>query len=318
MCTELHPALQHDVPAGKHAFIVISQPKGNLVWISTEASAAGSGPTGSGGGGGGAGGGGGGGGGSSSSTNDKDKYKPRLHTWNECDSVQYLVQPNSCVDRCELLVQRSWNDSSGVIWVPYGRHFAPSCDDHENDARTWACIQNGSRDIAEDDVCRRAAVLRRCFCQNYGEIVQAAQLVPRTELEVASILQECIEFLQVSPDELDDYVRYNFQLNEQSRCLMRCVIIRQGLYDDERGPDLDRMYVQCGGYDVPEEEFKASARKCINRLTEEFRCDKCALAARIVAECFPQESGPLFATIVAANLLKFKIRKTVKFFKKAF
>lgn len=109
-CTELHPALQvappsdansklillllllppfqHDVPAGKHAFIVISQPKGNLVWISTEASAAGSGPTGSGGGGGGAGGGGGGGGGSSSSTNDKDKYKPRLHTWNECDSVQ--------------------------------------------------------------------------------------------------------------------------------------------------------------------------------------------------------------------------------------
>lgn len=234
----------------------------------------------------------------------------------ECN--QYLVQPNSCVDRCELLVQRSWNDSSGVIWVPYGRHFAPSCDDHENDARTWACIQNGSRDIAEDDVCRRAAISRRCFYQNYGEIVQAAQLVPRTELEVASILQECIEFLQVSPDELDDYVRYNFQLNEQSRCLMRCVIIRQGLYDDERGPDLDRMYVQCGGYDVPEEEFKASARKCINRLTEEFRCDKCALAARIVAECFPQESGPLFATIVAANLLKFKIRKTVKFFKKAF
>ncbi|XP_038115047.1 uncharacterized protein LOC6050731 isoform X2 [Culex quinquefasciatus] len=82
---------QHDVPAGKHAFIVISQPKGNLVWISTEASAAGSGPTGSGGGGGGAGGGGGGGGGSSSSTNDKDKYKPRLHTWNECDSVQDYI-----------------------------------------------------------------------------------------------------------------------------------------------------------------------------------------------------------------------------------
>uniref|UniRef100_A0A8D8JPY2 General odorant-binding protein 45 n=1 Tax=Culex pipiens TaxID=7175 RepID=A0A8D8JPY2_CULPI len=175
-----------------------------------------------------------------------------------------------------------------------------------------------ARDIVQDDVCRRAAVSRRCFCQNYGEIVQTAQLVPRTELEVASILQECIEFLQVSPDELDDYARYNFQLNERSRCLMRCVIIRQGLYDDVRGPDLDRMYVQCGGYDVPEDEFKESARKCIDRLTEEFRCDKCALASRIVAECFPQESGPLFATIVAANLLKFKIRKTVKLFKKKF
>ncbi|XP_055630213.1 uncharacterized protein LOC129771009 isoform X2 [Toxorhynchites rutilus septentrionalis] len=60
---------QHDVPPGKHAFIVISQPKGNLVWISTEASAAKA----------------------SSTSSDKEKYKPQLHTWNECDSVQDYI-----------------------------------------------------------------------------------------------------------------------------------------------------------------------------------------------------------------------------------
>ncbi|XP_058457818.1 uncharacterized protein LOC131434755 isoform X2 [Malaya genurostris] len=72
---------QHDVPPGKHAFIVISQPKGNLVWVSTDASAISSGS--------------GTGSGSSSSasstSSDKEKYKPRLHTWNECDSVQDYI-----------------------------------------------------------------------------------------------------------------------------------------------------------------------------------------------------------------------------------
>lgn len=61
---------QHDVPPGKHAFIVISQPKGNLVWISTEAAT----------------------GLVASATSDKDKkYRPRLHTWNECDSIQDYI-----------------------------------------------------------------------------------------------------------------------------------------------------------------------------------------------------------------------------------
>ncbi|XP_058836455.1 uncharacterized protein LOC131693017 isoform X2 [Topomyia yanbarensis] len=71
---------QHDVPPGKHAFIVISQPKGNLVWVSTDASAVTPGGSGS-----------GTGGGGSSTTSDKEKYKPRLHTWNECDSVQDYI-----------------------------------------------------------------------------------------------------------------------------------------------------------------------------------------------------------------------------------
>ncbi|KFB42898.1 AGAP006444-PA-like protein [Anopheles sinensis] len=62
---------QHDVPPGKHAFIVISQPKGNLVWISTEASA-GAAPN-------------------AASRDEKEKYKPRLQTWNECDSVQDYI-----------------------------------------------------------------------------------------------------------------------------------------------------------------------------------------------------------------------------------
>ncbi|XP_050073509.1 uncharacterized protein LOC126561419 isoform X1 [Anopheles maculipalpis] len=65
---------QHDVPPGKHAFIVISQPKGNLVWISTEASAGAATNAARGG-------------------DEKEKHKPRLQTWNECDSVQDSTNP---------------------------------------------------------------------------------------------------------------------------------------------------------------------------------------------------------------------------------
>ncbi|XP_035794280.1 uncharacterized protein LOC118467651 isoform X1 [Anopheles albimanus] len=68
---------QHDVPPGKHAFIVISQPKGNLVWISTEASSTGTSASSS----------------SAGRADEKEKNKPRLRTWNECDSVQDSTNP---------------------------------------------------------------------------------------------------------------------------------------------------------------------------------------------------------------------------------
>ncbi|KAM8710823.1 hypothetical protein ACLKA7_017451 [Drosophila subpalustris] len=67
---------QHDVPHGKHALILVKQPKGNLVWISTQETAGGSNkmsplPSGSG---------------------DKDKkFEPKLKTWNDCDYIQDYV-----------------------------------------------------------------------------------------------------------------------------------------------------------------------------------------------------------------------------------
>lgn len=53
---------QHDVPPGKHALIVVRQPKGNLVWISTQTS--------------------------STQKNEKEKFIPTINTWEECDNVQ--------------------------------------------------------------------------------------------------------------------------------------------------------------------------------------------------------------------------------------
>lgn len=57
--------LQHDVPPGKHALIIVRQPKGNLIWIASEASTA--------------------------KKNEKEKFIPTINTWDECDNVQVMT-----------------------------------------------------------------------------------------------------------------------------------------------------------------------------------------------------------------------------------
>ncbi|KAH8295665.1 hypothetical protein KR018_002570, partial [Drosophila ironensis] len=67
---------QHDVPHGKHALILVKQPKGNLVWISTQETATANKMS------------------PPPSASDKDKkFEPRLKTWNDCDYIQENVKP---------------------------------------------------------------------------------------------------------------------------------------------------------------------------------------------------------------------------------
>lgn len=60
---------QHEVPAGKHALILVKQPKGNLVWIATQDTSAGKSV-------------------SLNSIEKEKKFEPRLKTWNECNHIQ--------------------------------------------------------------------------------------------------------------------------------------------------------------------------------------------------------------------------------------
>lgn len=77
---------QHDVPHGKHALILVKQPKGNLVWISTQETAASNkmAPP-------------------PASAVDKDKkFEPRLKTWNDCDYIQVIKSAFKCTLLCSV------------------------------------------------------------------------------------------------------------------------------------------------------------------------------------------------------------------------
>ncbi|XP_059613973.1 uncharacterized protein LOC132260076 [Phlebotomus argentipes] len=60
---------QQEVPPGKHAMIIVKQPKGNLIWISTQTPIA------------------------VTKKNDKEKFTPQIKTWQECDHVQDTDNP---------------------------------------------------------------------------------------------------------------------------------------------------------------------------------------------------------------------------------
>jgi hypothetical protein len=60
---------QHEVPQGKHAIIIVSQPKGNLVWVATDALSA-------------------------MAKTEKEKQNSRIRIWDECDQVQVSQKKN--------------------------------------------------------------------------------------------------------------------------------------------------------------------------------------------------------------------------------
>jgi len=111
MCVEgnqfinLHLIVQHDVPHGKHALILVKQPKGNLVWISTQETANSnkmSPPA--------------------SSTGDKDKkFEPRLKTWNDCDYIQVIKSAFKCtlLLLCSSIPLPSLTKCPSISWSSY-------------------------------------------------------------------------------------------------------------------------------------------------------------------------------------------------------
>lgn len=65
-------SLQHEVPHGKHAMILVKQTKGNLIWISSQDTGTNSKPP-------------------PSTVEKEKKFEPRLKTWSECDNIQVML-----------------------------------------------------------------------------------------------------------------------------------------------------------------------------------------------------------------------------------
>ncbi|XP_065084338.1 general odorant-binding protein 45-like [Ochlerotatus camptorhynchus] len=197
-----------------------------------------------------------------------------------------------CQSRCEAIALHSWDDCSGLLYVPYSRHFQPDRNDKNYLNRTLRCLDAGLENVSSEAVCCKASVYWRCYRDQWGNLIGTPQLVPLSKLQISSTIEQCAQMLQVNHTELQYFARNHFDVSDRSRCLMRCMLIRKGLYSDASGPDLDRMYVQCGGYSIDEETFKRNASECIDRLRG--KCyDKCTLATRIVVDCFPIDAGPV-------------------------
>ncbi|XP_055524588.1 general odorant-binding protein 45-like [Wyeomyia smithii] len=210
---------------------------------------------------------------------------------------QYLPEPVSeegtCEAYCEQLVLRSWSTAtSELLYIPYGRHFKPDCTDLHNLNRTLDCLCTRLAKTPVENVCYWASAHWECYRDQFGALIDTPQIAPQPELLIRDTIEQCARILQVSDRELLVYASHRFTLSSKSRALQRCILIRQGLYTDETGPNLDLMYVQGNGYNVDEVDFIIKVSKCVDRV--QLKCsDNSTMVTRVTNKCFPPGTGPL-------------------------
>uniref|UniRef100_A0A1S4GA79 Odorant-binding protein n=1 Tax=Anopheles gambiae TaxID=7165 RepID=A0A1S4GA79_ANOGA len=198
------------------------------------------------------------------------------------------IYPNDtqtqCMVRCMGLNLGWWNDTHGVQEPAMRSFFHPDPDDCDYERRTYHCLnsQRLNHPSPHVDVCERAYESFRCYYEQYGNIVVTPQFVPLSDLQQVDVLLQCANMLPLTvgrscaggskPSERD------------VDCLARCFLLRSGLYSEQHGPHLDRLYVQCNNY-ANETRFRETTGTCYRRLKSECQ-DECVLAGRFLRECF--------------------------------
>nr|XP_029730939.1 general odorant-binding protein 45-like [Aedes albopictus] len=203
------------------------------------------------------------------------RFKSIHSTDDECH--QYLSPQNggNCSTRCRGVLQRFWNAQRG-LGISITQFYQPDPEDRCYLNRTVRCL----RGVSSTDTCERVDKYVQCFKDHYGkQDMEAARFIPFTSIQHAVILMECAAVLGISEDSLKQAVENGTELPQQA-CLLRCFLIRQGLYSDAGGFDLERLEMQCGGYGSGWDP--KAVGECIAKVED---CDKCAKVQRIAKDC---------------------------------
>uniref|UniRef100_A0A8D8ITE9 General odorant-binding protein 45 n=1 Tax=Culex pipiens TaxID=7175 RepID=A0A8D8ITE9_CULPI len=110
-----------------------------------------------------------------------------------------------------------------------------------------------------------------------------------TELQHKRVVRECEAMLGLTSVGIEHCREF--------KCLFRCFLIREDLYSDVGGPDIERMSVQCGGR-YGDEAFRRRAMECVWNLQAQ-QLDRCELAYRVANDCVNGEVAllPIFLNV---------------------
>ncbi|XP_029730939.2 general odorant-binding protein 45-like [Aedes albopictus] len=202
------------------------------------------------------------------------RFKSIHSTDDECS--QYLSQYSEhCSTRCRSVLQRFWNTQRG-LGISITQFYQPDPEDKCYLNRTVRCL----RRVSSTETCERVDQYVQCFKDQYGmQDTKTARFIPFTSIQHAGILMECAALLGISQDSLKQAAENGTELPQRA-CLLRCFLIRQGLYNDEGGFDLERLEMQCGGYGSGWDPVAVG--ECIAKVED---CDKCAKVQRIARDC---------------------------------
>ncbi|XP_058127119.1 general odorant-binding protein 45-like [Anopheles ziemanni] len=234
--------------------------------------------------------------------------RARLAVYNEHIYPQDIE--TKCMVRCMGLNLGWWNDTVGVKESALRAYFHPDPDDCQHERRTYHCLKSQRLDSYAPqglDPCERAYESFRCYYEQYGNIVVTPQFVPFSPLRMAAVMEDCAAIMHL-PKTVGGCSRKDaagsLHATRDVGCFLRCVFLRSGLYSEQYGPNLDRIYVQGHGY-YNATRFRDNTMACYNHLKS--TClDECDLIYRFVNECFPEGGvnlSLLLGVTIARSLL---------------
>ncbi|XP_055590555.1 general odorant-binding protein 45-like [Uranotaenia lowii] len=199
---------------------------------------------------------------------------------------QCYVENVRCAERCVQIVLKSWDRCDGLSGTSYSQHFQPDYLDLVSANRTQCCIDRRLQSATDLDVCDRASIDWQCYRDHFGTLTEAAQYVPMPKLLTLNALTTCSNMLQIDNPALR-LMGFSKKASMKARCLIRCVVIRQGLYKDVTGLKLDRFAVQMK---KSVDSYQEDVFQCLTFLRD-LNLDNCNLAARTILECFDRDSS---------------------------
>ncbi|XP_055591304.1 general odorant-binding protein 45-like [Uranotaenia lowii] len=219
----------------------------------------------------------------------------------DSECLQYLQYNHVCSVRCRGIVAGFWNDSGRFPLETVCRFYRPDAEDYDFYNRTQRCLQTEREYSTEKSVCAKASCSVQCYNDQYGQLEPTCpRYIPTSYLRLVQLMMDCIKFLQLPKAVLQKILQNGPMSAPEGLCVVRCFGIRAGWYHDSSGPDLERIAVQCGGYEN-EVSVNRKSKQCIRRLQADNSLDQCQFAARSMIECI---EAPFALIKILANILK--------------
>uniref|UniRef100_A0A9I3GIS7 Uncharacterized protein n=1 Tax=Anopheles farauti TaxID=69004 RepID=A0A9I3GIS7_9DIPT len=217
------------------------------------------------------------------------------------------IYPNDhdtmCMVRCAGIIVGFWDDTQGLKLEGLVNLFPQLAADTNIQQQIRSCAEQRVTTCPAPDTCAKAYNAFRCFLEakdNGFEAKQSYSLQPPKVFngqEFIRSLSICAKILRIPQSLRDLYMKGVFPNDDKTRSLIRCVGIRNELYDDVNGPNLAQLYNLFGG-GLSEADFRRRANICMNAnqpLSD--AQDKNAQAYRKLYLCFKD----FFGALIRAN-----------------
>uniref|UniRef100_A0A182Y7G9 Odorant-binding protein n=1 Tax=Anopheles stephensi TaxID=30069 RepID=A0A182Y7G9_ANOST len=189
----------------------------------------------------------------------------------------------NCLMRCIGLNTRWWNDETGLNEKGLVRFFRQPEPNALEQART--CLATVATTSGSCDAAYRTF---RCYSDALGEVIAHPEYVAPGRAEIHRAVSDCATILQVSDGQLGACVGAETFLHDgNSTALLRCVVLRLGLYADSTGVLSDRLELLMDSDTALSwtEANAAEAKRCESDLRV-LGADVCVVAAHSVEICY--------------------------------